>query len=573
MMNKISQILDIDLKSIGQLMKRKGRYGDTELAHITPEQANFLLSLGGAGTINPATGLPEFYEDYYGSYDSEYFWNPDPIYSGSDIQIYKPAPIPQDTYLGGGEGIVLPADYGLDQFTVSDLFKGSTGDIGSFDVSALPADFTTAIQTDIANYTGIVDKYSATTDAIKKEYEAIAKEFAAIETQTKALKDLNTTIQKQQKTAQDAKKTYDAAYAEYVRQSNSKDAGTIAGRKAMIMRSYGQSDPPNFNKNGYWEIVNANKALSDLKTKATNAANAVNTANKAYSDSVKKFNADQKALLDLAKKYEEDQAQLKKDLEEAKKLADAAAAEKTRLEGLAKTEAERIATEKATKEAEEKAAQETAAKAEQDRIAAEQKFAADAQAKAEADRAAAEAAAKRDQELAGTFGDGGGTASTPGEPGRDTGGGTGPGDTTFPGPGGPGGGGGTDTGGGGSGGGDGSIIGPTSPTEPTFPTTPVTPIEPVAPVDPEPTPTEPIEQKEEEPKKDTRSRRLASALSTPLGGTPTPGGGAVGSTAALGAALSIQPDVATTGQEEKKEKGTERELVWNEASLRNILGI
>jgi len=39
----------------------KGRYGDTMLAHINPEEAALLKSRGGAGTINPRTGLPEFF--------------------------------------------------------------------------------------------------------------------------------------------------------------------------------------------------------------------------------------------------------------------------------------------------------------------------------------------------------------------------------------------------------------------------------------------------------------------------------------------------------------------------------
>jgi hypothetical protein len=39
----------------------KGRYGDTMLAHINPQEAALLKSMGGAGTINPQTGLREFY--------------------------------------------------------------------------------------------------------------------------------------------------------------------------------------------------------------------------------------------------------------------------------------------------------------------------------------------------------------------------------------------------------------------------------------------------------------------------------------------------------------------------------
>ena len=37
-----------------------GRGGDTMLAHITPDEAEILRLLGGAGTTNPYTGLPEY---------------------------------------------------------------------------------------------------------------------------------------------------------------------------------------------------------------------------------------------------------------------------------------------------------------------------------------------------------------------------------------------------------------------------------------------------------------------------------------------------------------------------------
>jgi hypothetical protein len=38
----------------------KGRYGDTMLAHINPREAAMLKRMGGSGTINPNTGLPEY---------------------------------------------------------------------------------------------------------------------------------------------------------------------------------------------------------------------------------------------------------------------------------------------------------------------------------------------------------------------------------------------------------------------------------------------------------------------------------------------------------------------------------
>lgn len=39
-----------------------GRNGDTMLAHITPDEARMLRAAGGSGTINPKTGLPEFFK-------------------------------------------------------------------------------------------------------------------------------------------------------------------------------------------------------------------------------------------------------------------------------------------------------------------------------------------------------------------------------------------------------------------------------------------------------------------------------------------------------------------------------
>ena len=58
-----------DAKTMAEMLRRMGRRGDTMLAHITPEEAEMLMEAGGSGTINPATGLPEFArrtDTYYG---------------------------------------------------------------------------------------------------------------------------------------------------------------------------------------------------------------------------------------------------------------------------------------------------------------------------------------------------------------------------------------------------------------------------------------------------------------------------------------------------------------------------
>jgi len=44
-----------------QRLASYGRNGDTMLAHINPQEAALLKSMGGAGTTNPKTGLPEFF--------------------------------------------------------------------------------------------------------------------------------------------------------------------------------------------------------------------------------------------------------------------------------------------------------------------------------------------------------------------------------------------------------------------------------------------------------------------------------------------------------------------------------
>lgn len=56
-----------DLRKIARLLQDKGRNGDTILAHINPREAALLREQGGAGDVNPETGLPEFYTDDYGN--------------------------------------------------------------------------------------------------------------------------------------------------------------------------------------------------------------------------------------------------------------------------------------------------------------------------------------------------------------------------------------------------------------------------------------------------------------------------------------------------------------------------
>jgi hypothetical protein len=48
------------LRNAAEQLRERGRGDDTILAHINPQEAGILKLLGGSGTINPYTGLPEY---------------------------------------------------------------------------------------------------------------------------------------------------------------------------------------------------------------------------------------------------------------------------------------------------------------------------------------------------------------------------------------------------------------------------------------------------------------------------------------------------------------------------------
>jgi len=63
------------MKTQAQNLQSFGRYGNTLLAHITPAEARMLKEQGGAGTVNPDTGLLEFYKaDKEGKAEGQYIW-------------------------------------------------------------------------------------------------------------------------------------------------------------------------------------------------------------------------------------------------------------------------------------------------------------------------------------------------------------------------------------------------------------------------------------------------------------------------------------------------------------------
>lgn len=139
---KTNMMADIDMPALAQFLQSQGRKGDSVLAHINPKEAMLLQNMGGAGTLNPATGLPEFYIDESG-FDSSYGFNRgydqiyeyDPVneakagnmdqleqnaadvkaaqmYSDMAASGYRETEPPKDIFSGGTAGRYAPSGYG-----------------------------------------------------------------------------------------------------------------------------------------------------------------------------------------------------------------------------------------------------------------------------------------------------------------------------------------------------------------------------------------------------------------------------------------------------------------------------
>jgi len=93
-----------DLKQIAKQLAGRGRGGDSMLVHITPKEAAMLKEAGGAGSINPDTGLMEFYET--GFVPTDYgFETYTPAGSKFNVMEYAGAP---NVKTGGYETIPQP---------------------------------------------------------------------------------------------------------------------------------------------------------------------------------------------------------------------------------------------------------------------------------------------------------------------------------------------------------------------------------------------------------------------------------------------------------------------------------
>ena len=99
------KVIGTDLASLADMLARHGRGKDKMLAHITPGEAKLLKKLGGSGTTNPKTGLPEF--DDSGVADFSYQAPPIDTYQAPTTYSDTPA---TDTIAAGGESF-NPSSY------------------------------------------------------------------------------------------------------------------------------------------------------------------------------------------------------------------------------------------------------------------------------------------------------------------------------------------------------------------------------------------------------------------------------------------------------------------------------
>ena len=161
------------LKTLAKELQSKGRHGDTILAHINPQEAGILKALGGSGTINPDTGLPEYFK----------IGNPfkpvqqaaaaiNPFNPGSGLnKTINSIPVVGDINKAANQlgtqifqpiekAIVQPASRGLASFdkAVGNTIPGGWGTVGSIALSAMGAPMPLQIGYGAARGSGIMRK-------------------------------------------------------------------------------------------------------------------------------------------------------------------------------------------------------------------------------------------------------------------------------------------------------------------------------------------------------------------------------------------------------------------------------
>ncbi len=137
------------LKALAQELPKYGRMGDTMVAHINPQEAQMLKAMGGSGTTNPTTGLPEFGNPF--KKITSFIGNLNPLNPNSGLsKTINTTPIIGDVnkalnnvgtkiFQPVEKAIVQPASRGLAQFdkAVGKTIPGGWGTVASIAGSAM----------------------------------------------------------------------------------------------------------------------------------------------------------------------------------------------------------------------------------------------------------------------------------------------------------------------------------------------------------------------------------------------------------------------------------------------------
>lgn len=135
MSRSLASVLKTDsLKPLAQILRSKGRKGDTVLAHITPKEAARLKREGGSGSINPDTGLPEFFgEDGfdYPTFEPSSFEAPVSLPKFAQDPAYT-----SPTYYGGESSGTIQPSFGSFQTSASEPYGGQANEVFGYNPAA-----------------------------------------------------------------------------------------------------------------------------------------------------------------------------------------------------------------------------------------------------------------------------------------------------------------------------------------------------------------------------------------------------------------------------------------------------
>jgi len=160
------------LKSLAQELPKYGRYGDSIVAHINPQEAGILKALGGSGTINPQTGLPEFFFKKITNPIKKAIGQINPLNPGSSLsKTINTTPVVGDInkalnnvgtqiFQPLEKAIVQPASRGLAQFdkAVGNTIPGGWGTVGQVALSAMGAPMPLQVAYGAARGSGVMRK-------------------------------------------------------------------------------------------------------------------------------------------------------------------------------------------------------------------------------------------------------------------------------------------------------------------------------------------------------------------------------------------------------------------------------